>query len=156
MSQSITIADFRNSSQWSIKKLVPHAILPAKAHPGDLGYDLFAAEEISIMPGATALISTGLAWKFPTGWGGLIRDRSSVATKRKLHVVAGVIDNGYTGEVKIALHFSMAMMQIETIRVGDKIAQLIPVPVVEFNNIQEVDELPITDRGENGFGSSGQ
>ena len=87
-----------------IKRLSEDALLPVKAHAGDLGYDLFASEDTILYPGETTLIPTGVAIQFPDGYGALIRDRSSVATKRNLFVVAGVIDNGYVGEIMIALH----------------------------------------------------
>ena len=86
-----------------VKKLVDTAILPTKAHTGDLGYDLYAQQPLAIFPGEVKLVSTGISIEFPEGYGALLRDRSSVATKQYLFVVAGVIDNGYTGEIKIAL-----------------------------------------------------
>jgi dUTP pyrophosphatase len=142
-----------SSTNMKIKKVIDIASLPQKAHAGDLGYDLFAAEDISIFPGETKLISTGVAIQFPVGYGGIIKDRSSIATKRKLFTVAGVIDNGYVGELKVALHNSGYNLQkIET---GDKIAQLVLIPVTNFN-IEEVEEVYSADqRGEGGFGSTG-
>ena len=136
-----------------VKKVVSHATLPTKAHAGDLGYDLYAAEQVSLHAGDTVLISTGIAIQFPEGYGGIIRDRSSVATKRKLFNVAGVIDNGYTGEIKVALHNSTDIYQ--TIYRGDKIAKLILIPTVDFA-VEEVTEITSADgRGSNGFGSTG-
>lgn len=136
-----------------IKKIIDTAILPQKAHAGDLGYDLFAAEDISIFPGETKLITTGVAIQFPVGYGGIIKDRSSVATKRKLFTVAGVIDNGYIGELQVALHNSGYNMQ--KISAGDKIAQLVLIPVTNFH-IEEVVEVYSADqRGLGGFGSTG-
>lgn len=137
-----------------VKQLVSHAIIPEKAHAGDLGYDLFSADQFSIHSGETKLLSTGISIGFPSGYGALIRDRSSVATKRGLFVVAGVIDNGYTGEIKVALHNSTEGFQ--TIYRGDKIAQLILIPTVDFK-IELVDEITSNDgRGDNGFGSTGK
>lgn len=136
-----------------VKKISSDAILPQKAHEGDLGYDLFAAEDVSIYPGETKLISTGVAIQFPVGYGGIIKDRSSVATKRKLFSVAGVIDNGYVGEIKVALHNSGYNLQ--KIEIGDKMAQLILIPVTNFQ-VEEVKEVYSADeRGEGGFGSTG-
>jgi dUTP pyrophosphatase len=136
-----------------VKRTSPDATLPQKAHEGDLGYDLFAAEDISIFPGETKLISTGVAIQFPVGYGGIIKDRSSIATQRKLFAVAGVIDNGYVGEMKVALHNSGYNLQ--KIEVGDKIAQLILLPVTNFH-IEEVGEVYSADeRGARGFGSTG-
>lgn len=136
-----------------VKRLSKDAILPSKAHAGDLGYDLFSAENIYVFPGMTATISTQVSIQFPEGYGGLIRDRSSVATKRGLITVAGVIDNGYTGEIKVAMHnLTDSVVQIFT---GEKIAQLILIPTVNFT-IEEVEETFSSDgRGDNGFGSTG-
>ncbi len=76
-----------------VKKLSEYAQLPQKAHAGDLGYDLFSNEGSAIFPGETKVIKTGIAIQLPTGYGGFIKDRSSVATKKGLFTVAGVIDN---------------------------------------------------------------
>lgn len=136
-----------------VKKLVPQAILPQKAHAGDLGYDLFASSWIDIFPDETRLIRTGIAIQFPEGYGGFIKDRSSVATKKGLFTVAGVIDNGYIGEIQVAVH--NASQEVVEINVGDKVAQLVLIPTVNFM-VQEVDEVVSADqRGEGGFGSTG-
>ena len=136
-----------------VKRLSENSVLPTKAHAGDLGYDLYASEEVVLMAGQTRLIPTGIAIQFPEGYGGLLRDRSSVATKRNLFVVAGIIDNGYIGEIMIALHNSTD--GYERIMVGEKIAQLILTPTVNFT-VEEVDELVSADeRGTGGFGSTG-
>lgn len=136
-----------------IKKLLDTATLPQKAHVGDLGYDLYCSEAMEIWPGETRAISTGIAIEFPEGYGGFIRDRSSVATKLHLFTVAGVIDNGYVGEIRIALHNAGTIPR--SIAVGDKIAQLVLIPTVNFK-VEEVDELVSADqRGTGGFGSTG-
>lgn len=136
-----------------VKRLSEKAVLPKKAHAGDLGYDLFSAEQVLIFPGRTAIIPTNIAIQFPEGYGGLIRDRSSVATQRSLITVAGVIDNGYTGEIKIALH--NLTDSVQQVFVGEKIAQLILLPTVNFT-VEEVTELESLDgRNDKGFGSTG-
>lgn len=136
-----------------IKRLTDSAIIPSKAHAGDLGFDLYASDQTTIWSGQVKLISTGIAIQFPQGYGALIRDRSSVATHRGLFVVAGVIDNGYTGEIKIALYNTHEAFQV--VQQGEKIAQMILVPVVDCQ-VMEVDEIVSADqRGKNGFGSSG-
>jgi dUTP pyrophosphatase len=136
-----------------VKRLSENSVLPHKAHVGDLGYDLYASEEVVLMAGQTKLVPTGIAIQFPEGYGGLLRDRSSVATKRNLFVVAGVIDNGYIGEIMIALYNSTD--GYERIAIGEKIAQLILIPTVNFKT-EEVDELVSADeRGTGGFGSTG-
>lgn len=136
-----------------VKKLSEHAKLPQKAHIGDLGYDLFTNESAAIFPNDTKVIKTGISIQFPTGYGAFIKDRSSVATKRGLHTVAGVIDNGYTGEICVALHNGTD--SLVHVAPGEKIAQLVLIPTVNFEVI-EVDEIVSADqRGEGGFGSTG-
>jgi dUTP pyrophosphatase len=136
-----------------VKRLSTNAILPQKAHVGDLGYDLFTNEGAAVFPNETKVVKTGIAIQFPVGYGGFIKDRSSVATKKGLHTVAGVIDNGYIGEICIALHNGTDSLVHVT--PGEKIAQLVLIPTVNFE-VVEVDELMSADqRGEGGFGSTG-
>ena len=136
-----------------VKKLSEYAQLPQKAHAGDLGYDLFSNEGAAIFPGETKVVKTGIAIEFPAGYGGFIKDRSSVATKKGLFTVAGVIDNGYIGEICIALYNGTD--SLIHVAPGEKIAQLVLIPTVNFE-IEEVDELVSADqRGEGGFGSTG-
>ena len=136
-----------------VKKLSEYAQLPQKAHAGDLGYDLFSNEGSAIFPGETKVIKTGIAIQFPEGYGGFIKDRSSVATKKGLFTVAGVIDNGYIGEICIALHNGTD--SLIHVAPGEKIAQLVLIPTVDFK-VEEVDEVISADfRGEGGFGSTG-
>lgn len=137
-----------------VKKLFPEAILPKKAHAGDLGYDLFCNGIVNLEPGEVKLIPTGIAIQFPQGYGGMIRDRSSVATKQYIFTVAGVIDSGYTGHIQIAMY--NAGKHPTWFNHGEKIAQLLLIPTVDFP-IEEVSELTSLDgRGENGFGSTGK
>jgi len=134
-----------------VKKLTPLAHPPEKATEGDLGYDLFCAEQTTIEPGATLAVPTGIAVQFPSGWGAVIKDRSSMALKQ-IHVSAGVIDNGYRGEIKVALtNHSGKSVRLE---LGQKMAQMIPVPVTNWE-VAVVDQLSSTERGEGGFGSTG-
>lgn len=136
-----------------VKRLSQKAILPQKAHSGDLGYDLFTNEAAAVFPNETKVVKTGIAIQFPAAYGGFIKDRSSVATKKGLHTVAGVIDNGYIGEICVALHNGTdSLIHISP---GEKIAQLVLIPTVNFE-VTEVDELIPTDqRGDGGFGSTG-
>jgi len=136
-----------------VKKLSDRAQLPTKAYLGDLGYDLYTNEAAAIFPGETKVVKTGIAIQFPEGYGGFIKDRSSVATKKGLFTVAGVIDNGYIGEIGIALYNGTeSLIRVE---VGEKIAQLVLIPTVDFK-VEEVDEVISADfRGEGGFGSTG-
>ncbi len=136
-----------------VKRLHTSAKLPQKAHAGDLGYDLFSSHLNDVLPNETRLVRTSIAIQFPEGYGGFIKDRSSVATKRNLHTVAGVIDNGYVGEILIALHNTGE--EVVQIKAGEKIAQLVLIPTVNFT-VEEVDELVQQDqRGSGGFGSTG-
>ena len=136
-----------------VKRLTETARLPEKAHQGDLGYDVFADEDKWIPYGEYRLISTGISVHNSTyKYGFIIKDRSSIAMKG-LFTHAGVIDAGYTGEIKVLFHnVSSTSIKIEK---GDKIAQLVPTKVVSFE-VEEVDELFETKRGENGFGSTGK
>lgn len=137
-----------------VKKLYANSILPRKAHDGDLGYDLFCNGIHNIQPNEIKLIPTGIAIQFPPNYGGLIRDRSSIATTQYVFTVAGVIDNGYTGHIQIAMF--NAGKYPTWFRNGEKIAQLVLVPTVDFE-VEEVSEIVSTDgRGENGFGSTGR
>ena len=136
-----------------VKRHTDTAKLPEKAHQGDLGYDVFADEDKWIEPGGYKLISTGISVHNSTyKYGFIIKDRSSIAMKG-LFTHAGVIDAGYTGEIKVLFHNnSSTSIKIEQ---GDKIAQLVPTKVVNFE-VEEVDELFETKRGKNGFGSTGK
>ena len=82
-----------------VKLLRPSAIVPTKSHRGDLGFDLYASEPVSVRADQIITVSTGIALQFPFGWGAFLKDRSSVA-KRQLFTVGGVIDNGYQGEIQ--------------------------------------------------------
>jgi dUTP pyrophosphatase len=136
-----------------VKRLSENAQLPTKAHLGDLGYDLYTNEGVAIFPHETKVIKTGIAIQFPEGYGGIIKDRSSIATKRGLHIVAGVIDNGYIGEICVALYNGTeSLVHVKPL---EKIAQLVLIPTVDFE-VEEVDEVVPTDqRGDGGFGSTG-
>ena len=136
-----------------VKRLTDTAKLPEKAHQGDLGYDVFADEDIWIPWGEHKLVSTGISvFTNSYKYGFVIKDRSSMAMLG-LFTHAGVIDSGYTGEIKVLFNNnSNTSIKIEK---GDKIAQLVPTKVINFE-IEEVDELFKTQRGEKGFGSTGR
>ena len=134
-----------------VQKLSEEAILPEKAYDSDAGFDFFSRTHIKLFPNERHLVSTGIAIKLPEGYCGVLKDRSGNATKKGLHVLAGIIDNGYTGHIKICL-INLSIDAV-TINIGDKISQMLilPVPAVK---IVEVKELPNTTRGESGFGST--
>ena len=143
-----------NSRMFSmkVKRLVSDAMLPCSAHPGDLGYDLFSAEDVVIAPGSQHKVKTGIAIQFPDGWGSVIKDRSSMASAR-VYSSAGVIDSGYRGEVMVLLRNDSDADY--AIKKGDKVAQMIPLQAADME-VVELDELAETSRNEKGFGSSGR
>lgn len=125
---------------------------PKYAKPGDAGLDLRSAEELIIGPGDKALVSTGIKLAVPTKHVGLIWDRSGLAANYGIHCLAGVIDSGFRGELKIVLHnLGHEPFKIEK---GMRIAQLLIQPVV-FVKLKRVKQLEETERGESGFGSTG-
>ena len=140
-----------------IKKLDPTAILPVYASADAAGADLCAlpsAAVVTVAPGETAFIHTGLSMAIPTGYVGLICARSGMACKRGLAPAnkVGVIDADYRGEVMVALHNHGGVPQ--TVEPGDRIAQILILPVATVS-FQEVNNLDSTTRGEGGFGSTG-
>jgi len=140
-----------------VTRLTETAVLPTKAYSGDAGFDLYVDSEnerfITIEPGKRALISTGCAFAIPEGYYGRIADRSSVAWKSGCHVLAGVVDSAYRGEVKVVLvNLSDENVEIEH---KQKIAQLV-VTKIYTGELEEVEDLNDTERGEGGFGSSGK
>lgn len=135
-----------------VQRLQPAAILPQYAHATDAGMDVYALENCVIQPHNRALIPTGVAIALPPGYVGLVWDKSGIATKTGLTTLAGVIDSGYRGEIKIALYNSDASAQ--TITAGQKIAQVLIQPIVQAH-LTEVATLAASDRGTNGFGSTG-
>ena len=129
------------------------ATLPNKAHRGDLGFDVYSDEDITLQPGERALISTGISISAANSkYGFVIKDRSSMAVKG-LFSHAGVIDAGYTGEIKVLLH--NARTDEYKISKYDKIAQMIPTHVVDFE-VKDVEHHANTTRGDDGFGSTGK
>lgn len=140
-----------------VKLLRPEAKAPTIAHPGeDLGYDLYAAETVAFPARGHAVVPTGVAIELTTAdgtpMGALVRDRSSMAARRII-TTAGVIDAGYRGEVKIVMENLGDADQ--TIHAGDKIANLLPYPVLT-TAVEVVDDLADSKRGTGGFGSSGK
>jgi dUTP diphosphatase len=136
-------------------KLDPSVSLPRRAREGDAGLDLSANVDAKVGPGERAMIPTGLAVAIPAGHAGLVLPRSGLASKRGLTLSnsPGLIDAGYRGEVTIAVVNLDPMDAVEITR-GDRIAQLLVVPFAEVEPV-EVEELPASERGEGGFGSSG-
>lgn len=139
--------------QVKIKKLNPQAIIPNYAHPGDAGLDLYSLEDYELQPGERRGFPTGIAIELATGYVSLIKDKSGLAVKHGIHTIAGVIDAGYRGEYNIILinHGTEPYL----IKKGDKIAQLLIMPVAQAEIIED-NNLSNTSRGAGGFGSSGK
>ena len=135
-----------------IKKLSDNATIPTRASPGSVGYDLYSTENMSIGSRERGIVSTGIAATIPMGVYGRIAPRSGLAVKHGIQTGAGVIDPDYTGELKVIL-FNHGTEKFD-IKQGDRIAQLI-LEKCETPLIEEVQEIKDTQRGTNGFGSSG-
>lgn len=135
-----------------IKKLHPDAIIPRYIRSGDAALDLCSCENIIIPVRERRLISTGIAIAIPSGYVGLIWDRSGMAANSGIKSLGGVIDANYRGEIKVILH-NLSDKEF-SVQKGMRIAQLLVQPVVQAE-IKEVEELDETSRGESGFGSSG-
>lgn len=147
----------RKMGNIAVKKLSPKAILPTYGSLEAAGADLYACldEPVSIAPGDTAWIPTGVALEVPKGCAGLIYARSSLGVKRGLAPAnkVGVIDSDYRGEIRVVLlnHGK----EVQRIEHGERVAQLVITPVLTPAYV-EVDELDATDRGAGGFGSTGK
>lgn len=138
-----------------VLRLDPDLPLPQRAHPGDAGVDLHAAVTTVLGPGEWSMVPTGIAVAIPDGHVGLVAPRSGLAARHAITVVngPGVVDAGFRGELH-AIVINHGPVAVELAR-GDRIAQLIvvPIPATEW---EPVDELPVTVRGDGGFGSSGR
>jgi dUTP pyrophosphatase len=137
-----------------VKKLDAAAQLPRYAHVGefgDLAADLYASVAVTLEAGATLAVSTGIAMEFPSTHGALVEDRSGLAV-RGVTTLAGVIDPGYRGEIRVVMT-NLGAAAVE-IKVGDRIAQLRIVERIEAK-FEEVEELGEAARGAGGFGSTG-
>ena len=137
-----------------IRRLREDAVLPERAYAGDAGLDLAACDRIELAPGERAVVGTGLAVAIPDGYAGFVQPRSGLAARHGLAVVnsPGLVDSGYRGELRVVLLNTDAREPF-VIEPGMRIAQLVVLPVPELE-LLEVDELPATERGVRGFGSS--
>jgi len=168
----------RSEPKIQFKRLSPSAILPTKAHSNDSGFDLYASEDVIIEPGGTKVIPTGIAVGLPQGTEAQVRPRSGITSKTKIRVQLGTIDKGFTGGIGVIadnIHsgrypngavkrygFSIdgshttetSIYGAYVIRKGDKIAQLVVQYIPQLEAV-EVPELDDSQRGSNGFGSTG-
>jgi len=141
-------------SELPFKRLAENATLPVRAYAGDAGLDLAAAERVELAPGERALVGTGLAVAIPEGHAGFVQPRSGLAAEHGITIVnaPGLVDTGYRGELKVIL-LNTDRDNTFVVEPGMRIAQLVVVPVAAPRPV-EVTELPDTERGEKGFGSS--
>lgn len=131
------------------------ARIPAYAHPGDAGADLCAAEAVTLAPGERSTVGTGTAVAVPDGFAAFVVPRSGLAARHGITIVnsPGTVDAGYRGEIRVTILNTDASTPY-SIAVGDRIAQLIIMPVLRARFVP-VDRLPESQRGEGGFGSTG-
>lgn len=134
-------------------KLSPNGKMPVKAHSNDAGWDVFAAEEVKFYKNELKAVNLGISIAIPDGYYASLQGRSSMSFKNHFIGICGVIDSQYRGEVKAAFYYTGECPF--TIKVGDKIAQLLILPVPQVEMV-EVTELEATVRGEGGFGSTGK
>jgi dUTP pyrophosphatase len=132
------------------------ARLPSRAHDGDAGLDLYAAEPAAIEPGERAEVATGIAVELPEGHAGLVLPRSGLAARHGIALVnsPGLIDSGYRGEIRVLL-LNTDRRRAFRVRPGDRIAQLLVTPLAVVEPIEAI-ELAESSRATGGFGSSGR
>lgn len=141
-----------------VKLLSQDAVLPTKATAGSSGWDVYATEDLVLSAGQSGVMPLGIAVEVPIGYEIQVRSRSGLASKQGIFVInsPGTVDSDYRGEVKVLLArlANAARSDSYEIKKGDRIAQLVLVPVPECQ-VLEVEELSPTDRDDGGFGSSG-
>lgn len=139
----------------SVEVLIAASTIPAYAHPGDAGADLVAAEAVELAPGQRATVGTGVRIALPDGFAAFVTPRSGLAANHGLTIVntPGTVDAGYRGEIRVTL-LNTDLENSFSVAIGDRIAQLIVVPVVRARFVP-VETLPGSQRGTGGFGSTG-
>jgi dUTP pyrophosphatase len=137
-----------------IQRLRKEAVVPERAYTGDAGLDLAACERVELAPGERALVGTGLAVAIPEGYAGFVQPRSGLAARHGLTIVNSprLVDAGYRGELRVIL-LNTDSSEPFVVEPGMRIAQLVVLPIPELELV-EVDELPASERGVRGFGSS--
>jgi dUTP pyrophosphatase len=138
-----------------IRRLREDAVVPERAYEGDAGLDLAACERVELGPGERAVVGTGLAIAIPEGYAGFVQPRSGLADRHGISIVnaPGLIDSGYRGEIKVIL-LNTDRSTPFVVEYGMRIAQLV-VLLVPALEVIETDDLPATERGVRGHGSSG-
>ncbi len=139
----------------AVRRLRDDAALPERAYPGDAGLDLVSCERVTLKPGDRAVVGTGIAVAIPEGHAGLVVPRSGLAARHGIAIVnaPGLVDAGYRGELRVVL-VNTDRSETFVVEPGMRIAQLVLVPVALAAAVDE-SELPESDRGAAGFGSSG-
>ena len=138
----------------AVRRLRPEAVLPDRAYAGDAGLDLTACERVELGPGARAVVGTGLAVAIPDGHAGFVQPRSGLAARHGISMVntPGLVDSGYRGELRVIL-LNTDPREPFVVEPGMRVAQLVVLPVPPVALV-EVEELPASERGGRGFGSS--
>lgn len=141
-------------TELQIRKLHEDAVVPTRAYDGDAGLDLASCESVVLGPGERATVGTGLAVAIPDGYAGFVQPRSGLASRHGITIVnsPGLIDSGYRGELRVTLLNTDEREEFAVVP-GMRIAQLVVVPVANVVPV-EVEELPESERGVRGFGSS--
>ncbi|AQZ60213.1 Deoxyuridine 5'-triphosphate nucleotidohydrolase [[Actinomadura] parvosata subsp. kistnae] len=139
-----------------IQRLDPELPIPSYAHPGDAGADLYAAEDVELLPGERAVVGTGLAIALPDGYAAFVHPRSGLAAKHGVTLVnaPGTVDAGYRGEIKVTV-INTDLKEPFKLRRGDRVAQLV-IQRVERVTFVAAERLPESVRGAGGFGSTGR
>jgi dUTP pyrophosphatase len=138
----------------AFQRLRDDAVVPGRAYPGDAGLDLAACDRVELGPGERAIVGTGLAVAIPDGYAGFVQPRSGLASRHGISVVnaPGLIDSGYRGEVRVVL-LNTDRTETFVVEPAMRIAQLVVLEVPQLELV-EADELPESERGVRGFGSS--
>jgi dUTP pyrophosphatase len=135
-----------------VKKLKAEAVLPQMMRPGDAAMDLYAVEEMDMPKGKVVAISTGVALEIPDGYVGNVRDRGGLARNHGFHTLGGIFDSNYRGDITVvAINLGAEDYKV---KIGDRIAQIM-IHRIESIELEEVEELSETERGEKRFASSG-
>jgi dUTP pyrophosphatase len=137
-----------------VQRLRDDAVVPSRAYSGDAGLDLAACDRVVLEPGERTLVGTGIAVAIPDGYAGFVQPRSGLAARHGISIVntPGLVDSGYRGELRVAL-LNTDPREPFVVEPGMRIAQLVIVPVPEVEPV-ETDELPGSERGVRGFGST--
>ena len=139
------------------RRMTPDAIVPSYAHDGDAGMDLCATRDVTLRPGESVMVGSGIAIQLPRGFAGFVHARSGLGSKGLvIKHSTGVIDSGYRDEIKLVLFNNNPITsdRVFHVKKGDRVAQLV-IQHVACATMVEVDSLEETERGTGGFGSSG-